>query len=82
MGEPSDAAAKTLCEMLLWARANGFRVTEIAHGGVEMTVDDLRIEQGAAAETGPKTPHGLWARELGLKFDEVEDDDPESAVPQ
>lgn len=79
-GAHAAADSLELQKLLLWSRANGFRLTAVEVGGITIAVDDLRIDTPGAAERGPVTPHGLWAKQLGLKYDETEpldDDDPE-----
>lgn len=69
---------RELRELLLWARANAFRVTGVEMDGVKLAVDDLRI--GAVAPSGPepKSPHDAWAMRMGItppSDHDVEDDE-------
>jgi hypothetical protein len=69
---------------LLWARKNGFSVTYLKVGEVELNVVDFRItEPVAATETvkPPRTVHDQLADEMGLPrpSDVTVDDDEDEA---
>ena len=67
-----------LRDFLLWARANGFRISELEMAGVSLTVDDLRIDSPGKAEPQPRTAHHAWAQQIGIDpatLDDPEDDD-------
>ncbi len=69
-------------ELLLWARAHGFRVNEIQVGDVRMVVDDLKADGAdVTPEPQPTTPHGQWAKHLGLDVKVVDDMDDDEAGP-
>lgn len=71
---------KQVRDLLLWCRSNGFRVNEIAAGGISLVVDDMKADGvEIAAEAQPTTPHGLWAKQLGLNVPVVDDQDDEEA---
>jgi hypothetical protein len=63
--------------LLTWARANGFRITQLEMGGVRMTVDDLRPETAARVpEVRPRDAHEAFAMELGVPLPrEIDDED-------
>ncbi len=65
-----------ICSFLLWARANGFRVREVAMRGVRLVVDDLRpLETVHVAEKAPRTVHEAWAKQLGVEMPPEDDDE-------
>jgi hypothetical protein len=66
---------RALQELLLWARANGFRLHEVSCEGIAIKVDDLRPVQGQPGPSEPVTVHQRWARAFGIP--EPEDDDEE-----
>jgi hypothetical protein len=73
-------------QMLLWARANKFRVREIHVADVHLVLDDLGATEALSKGAGPaKTPeteqksvHAAWAQVFGVPFVE-DDDDPDDA---
>jgi hypothetical protein len=77
------ATTASVCELLLWARANGFHIRELEADGVSIVVDDMRIGIAEPQPNEPASIHGQWAKKLGvnLPVDPEDDDDPEFAVP-
>lgn len=69
-------------DLLLWARANRFRVREVEldEDSVRLVVDDLGDEL-PLEKPGPRSAHEAFARELGLDYSE-DDDGPDPVEGQ
>ena len=72
------ATTDDIRSLLLWARAHGFRVSELEMAGVKVRVDDLRVESAGTVEQPPRTAHHAFAKLAGIDqamLDDPEDDD-------
>jgi hypothetical protein len=73
MAEQPDGGA-TIERLLLWARANKFRVREVQVGETRLVVDD--IDSGPPPKFGPpQSIHKVWADVLNVPYSETDDDD-------
>lgn len=78
----AEAAAapttKELREFLLWARANGYRISHVEMGGVAVALDDLKPWQAAGAvPPQPRSVHEAFAGQYGIPAPDEDDDETE-----
>ena len=71
-----DERARSL---LLWARRQGFRISELTVEGLRLVVDDLRPVETAPPPKGPRNAHEAWGQFYGVDIppEELDDEDDE-----
>jgi hypothetical protein len=63
----TQSSTDALEKFLVWARANGFRVSEIEASGMRVKVDDLRSEVATEPKgKRPRNVHEAFAIEKGI----------------
>lgn len=68
--------AERIQDILLWARANRFRVRELQVDDVRIVLDDLGGPPVVEQRGAPSSIHAAWAEVLNVPYDEGEDTDP------
>ncbi len=78
MATDGPVTTDRLRELLLWARTNGFHLSEVTVGDVRVVASDLRVGAEDKGPPPPRTAHEAWGQRLGIDIpeDDIEDDDP------